>query len=80
MSPKRSGQLSDEDRIIWAKVARTAKPLSSALVMVTSVGAKRERILSRSRRPGTQGSPDNQFGRRATKPVASVAFFGPTVT
>jgi DNA-nicking Smr family endonuclease len=27
MSAKRSGQLSDEDRIIWAKVARTAKPL-----------------------------------------------------
>ena len=27
MSAKRSAQLSDEDRIIWAKVARTAKPL-----------------------------------------------------
>jgi DNA-nicking Smr family endonuclease len=27
MSAKRSGELSDEDRIVWAKVARTAKPL-----------------------------------------------------
>jgi DNA-nicking Smr family endonuclease len=27
VTAKRSGQLSDEDRIVWAKVARTAKPL-----------------------------------------------------
>jgi DNA-nicking Smr family endonuclease len=27
VTAKRSGQLSDEDRIVWAKVSRTAKPL-----------------------------------------------------
>jgi DNA-nicking Smr family endonuclease len=35
MSAKRSGQLSDEDRIIWAKVARTAKPLKGTTAIPT---------------------------------------------
>jgi DNA-nicking Smr family endonuclease len=54
VTPAKKGQLSDEDRIIWAKVARTAKPLKGKPVLAEDLvvaDEAAEKLLSTAPEP-----------------------------
>jgi DNA-nicking Smr family endonuclease len=61
MSAKRSGQLSDEDRIVWAKVARTATPLKGKAAMPEEPPAEvdaMETLMSTPAEPPARPRPE----------------------
>jgi DNA-nicking Smr family endonuclease len=60
MTGKRAGQLSDEDRIIWAKVARTAKPLKGKAALREELAIEAdplEELLSTAAEPVVVAPP-----------------------